>query len=288
MKNNRKLPRHNKKRNSALIYEFLIRHISKCLIEGRKEEANKAMNLSAKYFSKGSPLQNELSLFSTILKANVKSKDSAQKILDVVCRTAENMNARVLDEYKSKLIKDINYTFKNPNFYDVKVPNYTVYSSLQTLMNESRNKKKTLNIIDKVKFEDNITDYLMRESKIVDDPLKSNPDYSNAVYKFLTQKFHKKYEGKLTESQKRLLTQYSVFLISNKPNALKEVISKEIGKIKTSLTLIKDESIRKDGDLMKKLHECRKSFDNFSCDEVTESKILEILQYIKLVDELES
>ena len=282
------MKRSNKKRNSALLYEFLIRHISKCLVEGKKDEAKKAVAISTKYFSKGMPLQTELSLFGTVLKANVKSKESAQKILDAVCRTAQHMNARVLDENKSKLIKDINYTFKNEGFYDVKVPNYTVYSSLQSLINESRLKKKTLNIVDKVKMEDNVVDHLMRENKKPEDALKVNPNYSNTVYKFLTQKFHKKYEGKLTESQKRLLTQYSVFLISNKPDALKEAISNEVGKIRKSLMSIKDESIKKDGDLMKKLQECRKSFDNFTYNEINEAKILEILQYVKLVDELEN
>lgn len=282
------MKRSNKKRNSALVYEFLIRHISKCLVEGKKDEAQKAVAISTKYFSKGMPLQAELSLFGTVLKTNVKSRESAQKIIDAVCRSAQHMNARLLDEQKSKLIKDINYTLRNENFYDAKIPNYTVYSSLQFLLNESRNKKK-LNIADRVRMEENISDHLLREQKkLAENPLKINPAYSNTVYKFMTEKFHKKYEGKLSESQKRLLTQYSVSLISNKTDALKEAISKEIGKIKKSLINIKDESIRKDGDLMKKLQECRKSFDNFSYDDLSESKILEILQYIKLADELES
>lgn len=281
------MKRSNKKRNSALLYEFLIRHISKCLVEGKQDEAKKAVAISTKYFSKGTPLQAELALFGTVLKTTVKSKESAQKIIDSVVRHGQFMNARLLDEHKSKLIKDINYTFRNESFYDAKIPNYTVYSSLQFLLNDARNKKKMLNIVDKVKMEESISDYLLREQKN-ETSMKLDPSKTNTVYKFMAQKFHKKYEGKLSESQKRMLTQYSVSLISGKTDALREAISKEIGKINKSLMNIKDESIRKDGDLMKKLHECRKSFENFSSTEVTEAKMLELLQYIKLVDELEN
>ena len=282
------LKRTNKKRNSGLLMEFLIRHISRCLMNGKKEDAQKAVALSTKYFSEGTPLNKELSLFGTILKANVKTRDSAQKILDSVCRDAEKMNVRILDEQKSKLIKDINHTLKQEDFYDAKIPNYTVYSSLQTLLNEARNKNKTLNIADKVRIEENISEYLIRNPVVVKDPLKTNPNYNNAVYGFLMQRFHKKYEGKLNESQKKLLTQYALYLISNKQENLKESISKEISKIKNSLMSVKDDLIQKDVDLMKKINECRKKFSSFSVDEITEQKVLEILQYMKLVEEVES
>jgi len=280
--------RHNKKRNSALLYEFLIRHISKCLVEGKKDDAKKAVALSTKYFSEGTPLRGELSLFSTVLKANVKSKDSATRIMDAICDNAQRMNVRLLDEQKSKLIRDINYTFKQEDFYDAKIPNYTVYASLQTLLNEARNKKKTLNIVDRVKIEERVSDYLTRIPPVQEDPLKVNPNYSTTVYNFLMQRFHRKYEGKLNESQKRLLTQYALYLISNKQEVLKESVSKEIGKIRNSLLAVKDDLLKKDSDLMGKITECRKKFSSFVVNEITEQKILEILQYMKLVEEVES
>lgn len=280
--------RHNKKRNSALLYEFLIRHISKCLVEGKKAEAQKAVALSKRYFSEGTALRGELSLFSAILNNRVKSKESAQRVLNATYEVASKMNARVLDEQKSKLIKEINYTFQEESFYDAKIPNYTVYASLQTLLNEARNKKKTLGIVDKVKIEESVADYLTREKKVAEDPLKINPNYSNTVYGFLMQRFHKKYEGKLNESQKKLLTQYSLHLMSNKPDSLKQFVLSESKKIRTSLQNLQDESLKSDKDLSNKLLECRKKFESFSLDEITEQKILEMLQYMKLVEEVES
>lgn len=280
--------RHNKKRNTALLYEFLIRHISKCLVDGRKDEAKKAAALSAKYFGNDAPLRNELSLFSSFLKSNVSSTDAARRILEAVCKASESMNARLLDEQKSKLIKEINYTLKEEDFYNSKIPNYTVYASLQTLLNESRLKKKVLNVIDRVKVEENLCEYLTKPKSIKQESLKVNPNYSTTVYNFLIKRFHKKYEGKLNESQKKLLTQYSLYLISNKEQQLKEVVNKEVARIKNSLISIKDESIRKDQDLANKILECRKRFSSSSFEEVNESKILELLQYMRLIEEVES
>lgn len=282
------MKRCNKKRNSALLYEFLIKHISKCLVEGKKTEAQKAVDISKQYFSVGTPLHSELALFNNILKTEVKSKEAAHKIIDAVCEASTRMNVRQLDEQKSKLIKDINYKLKEQSFYDSKIPNYTVYASVQNLLNDARNKKKTLTIADRVKLEENVATFLTREVTVAPNPLKVNPNYNNNVYKFATQRFHKKYEGVLSEAQKRMLTQYSLSLISNKQDALKECVQKEVKRINMSLMGVKDESVKKDGDLMKKLQEVRKRFEAFSTSVLNEQVIVELLQYMKLVDELES
>lgn len=280
--------RHNKKRNSALLYEFLIRHISKSLVAGKKEDAQKAVALSKKYFSEGSPLRKELNLFSAVLGNTVKSKEAARRVVEAICSSAAQLNARVLDEQKSKLIKDINYTLNEEEFYDAKIPNYTVYASIQTLLNEARNKNKTLQIVDKVKLEESVADHLTRTPVIKENPLTINPNYSNTVYNFLMQRFHKKYEGKLNEAQKNILTQYSLYLISNKKEVLAETVKKEINHVKLSLSNIKDSDIKNDKDLMEKLNECTKKFSSFALAEITEQKILELLQYLKLVEEIES
>jgi hypothetical protein len=279
--------RHNKKRNSALLYEFPIRHISKCLVEANKDEANKALAISKKYFAEGTALRRELDLFSAILKTNVRSKDSAQKILNAVCESASRMNVRLMDEQKSKLIREINYTL-NPAVYDYKIPNYTIYASIQTVLNEARNKNKSLDIVSKVKIEESILEHLTRNAETQEDLLKVNPNYSNAVYKFLIQRFDKKYEGKINENQKKLLMKYAVYLISNNNQQLKEYLATEINRIKLGLKSVKDESIRKDSDIMKKIGECYSKFSTFGVDDLNDQKILEVLQYQRLVEEVES
>ena len=87
--------RHNKKRNTALLYEFLIRHVSKCLIESRKAEANKAVGLLKKYYKSG-PLREELDLFDSALQSKVQTAEYASKVLSEQRRSviADLMKAR--------------------------------------------------------------------------------------------------------------------------------------------------------------------------------------------------
>jgi len=281
---------HNKRRNSALLMEFLVRHISKCLIEGNKKEANKALVISKKYFGENSLLKKELCLFGSILNTNVKTKESAYKILGSVCESAFQMNARALDEQKSKLIKEINYTLKSADFYNYKIPNYTVYASIQILLNEARNKNKILNIVDKVRIEENVIEHLTRtEQKANLQEAKLNPSYNDTVYKFLVQRFNKKYEGKINENQKNLLMKYAVYLASaNKDQDIKKCIISESIRIKNSLKDIKDADVQKDKDLVAKLSECYEKFNSNKFSEINDENVLEILQFQSLVDEVES
>lgn len=280
--------RHNKKRNSALLYEFLVRHASRCLIDSRKDEAKKVVDISKKYFSKGAPLFDELSLFNNLLKTRVKSRESAQRVLTSVYNHAERSNARLLDAEKSRLIKEINYTFKDEEFYDYKIPDYTVYASIQTLLNEVRSKKKALTDVEKIKLEDSITEHLVQAEGETKPNLTVNPNYNNAVYKFVVERFHKKYDGKLSETQKKLLTKYAVYLISENKDSFKKELQKEVDIVKTKLKTVTDPAIRNDKDLSQKLTECYKKFVSSNFESIDDNTVLEILQYMKLVEEVES
>lgn len=282
--------RHNKKRNSALLYEFLVRHISNCLINDDKEQARKAVAISKKYFSSGSPLRKELDLFKSVLDTNVKSKTSAQKILNEVYSVASRMNIRELDTQKSKLIKEINHTFEDSNVYGYKVPHYAIYASVHTLLSDRRNKKKMLESVDRIKLEDNIVEFLTsdKEKDNITETLKKNPNYNNAVYKFVVERFHRKYDNKLSERQKKLLTKYAMYLISENKGIMKSSIQKETEHIKQRLRTVKDESLRKDSEVMGRLSECYKKFVTTDFDNISEDTVLNLLQYMKLVEEVES
>ena len=279
----------NKKRNSALLYEFLTRHISKCIIEDKKEEANKTLDICKKFFYEGSPLRNELNLFQSVLTSKVSSRDSMSKIVEYACRYASLMNSRILDEEKSKLIKEINYNL-DKQLYDHKVPNYMNFSSLQILFNESRNKQKKLNEIQKIKFKDSLVCRLMESATPASAKIKLDPQHNNAVYKILVNKFHEKYASSLTENQKKFLIQYASYMISEDKNAWSQFVNKENTRILGSLTNIKDQKLKEDKELMKRISECVEKYKTGVLSESIndEKVILELLHYVKLADEVNS
>jgi hypothetical protein len=280
--------RHNKKRNTALLYEFLIKHVSHCVVNENKDEVDKTLSILKKYFSKGMPLFEDLKLFKTILNTTVKSRESAHKILDNICESASKYNVRDLDLQKSKLIKEINYAYKDKSVYNYKIPHYTVCASVQTLLNNVRNKKKYLTTIEKVQLEDKVTDFLLLEKINKPAPLKKNPIYNNTVYKLIVNKFHEKYFDKLNENQRNFLMKYSTYLITEDKEHFKKEILIETKNIKQDLKNIKDKEIVEDEDLMKKINECYENFMVKDFDDVSEENVLVVLQYMQLLNEVNS
>ena len=160
---------------------------------------------------------------------------------------------------------------------------------MQTLLNEARFKKSVIDEVKKIQLEDYIVDFLLKETQEKDgDVLKINPQYNNAVYKFVVNRFHQKYDGKLNESQKKLLMKFIAYQISGKDKDLKEFLTKEIISIGDKIKAIKEESICKDIDLMNKLKECKEKLSTLNFNIIDDKKIYEVLQYLKLIEEIES
>jgi hypothetical protein len=186
------------------------------LIDNKKEEAQKTLDISKRYFTEGSPLKDELNLFSAVLSSKVNSKDTMLRIVDSACKSSANLNGSLIDEQKSKLIKDINHTL-GQNVYEYKVSKYIDYSTLQALFTEARNKNKKLSEIDKIKLKDGLVQRLVENKK--DKPVVFNKQYTNSLQTILVKKFHEKYNDTLTENQKSFLIQYTTSLMSeNKSN----------------------------------------------------------------------
>ena len=57
---------HNKKRNVGLIYEQLIRYASKCILEGKTDRAEIAMQIMKEHFRPGTELYKEFRLFNAL------------------------------------------------------------------------------------------------------------------------------------------------------------------------------------------------------------------------------
>lgn len=289
-KDNKSKRYHNKKRNAALLYEFLIRHISSCLVSNKQEEAKKALDLSKKYFTKGTILNEELRLINSLVNNKVKSKESAHKLVGEILSLSKKIDSKKLDVEKSQLIKEINHNFGMDTVYNYKVPNYTIYASVNNLLTDSINKKSRLSPVDKIKFEDSIVEHLTKqvvtESKPVD--IKSNPKYNNLIYKFIVERFHKKYENTLSPNQKKLITDYALYLVSEDKETFVKEIKTQFATISKKLSTIKDKSLVENKELMTKINECSNKLSTLDINNITETSIVSVLKYIQLSEEVDS
>ena len=279
--------RHNKKRNTALLYEFLVRHVSKCLVEKRGDEAVKAVNLIKRHFKVG-PLREELDLFNAAFQSNIKTREYAMRVLSAVLEEAKNINANKLDVAKGKLIKEINKTFESRDIFSHKIPHYVMYATLQTLINDESGKKKLP--FSKLQMEERLVDFISKprtSEQTLNESLRMDPVYNNAVYRIVVNKFEKKYDGVLSENQKKLLTRYALSKISNNSNPLEAFIVAECSRIFNKLDFITDRQIVEDKDLMKKIQECKAKLRSRDISG-NDSDIVMMLRYMSLADEVAS
>lgn len=279
--------KHNKRRNSAILFEMLIRHSVSCLTEDKKDEVAKTLNVIKKFFSKGTPLSEELKAFRTLLNSHVKSPETAQKILSEVCKFTKTLSAKNIDKQKSLLLKEINYHLDAKTIFGYRIPEYRTYATVQVLFNNARTKGNPLDNVEKYKLEESIVERLTK-GKIEEntDMLKVNPKHSELVHRFATKRFTEKYQSVLSEDQKLLLTRYAASLLSESDKSFKNYLAAEVEKIKQSLSSVKDPELMKDYQLMSRINESKEKLINESFDVVNDEKIVRLLQYMALAGEI--
>ena len=173
---------HNKKRNVGIIYELLLRNISNSLIEGNQDAAQVALNIIEKRFDRSTELYKEFRLFNALAKATVSDSSVAAAILSEAKNASRRCDRQKIDREKSLLIRDINHSLQDSDFYHRRIPEYKVYATIQTLLNDWRLEDKA-DLSRVVKFESFVVENLLKEKLSVDIEDHANPDINNLVVK---------------------------------------------------------------------------------------------------------
>ena len=123
--------KHNKKRDTGLVYEFLIRKLSHAMINKNHDATQKTLEITRRYYGDGAPLSEERELFDVIRNARGLSESAARRVLGEIQRAAKEMDVKKIDIKKSNLIKEINYSFGKNFFFDYRIPEYRLLASIQ-------------------------------------------------------------------------------------------------------------------------------------------------------------
>ncbi len=268
------MTKHNKKRNVGLLHEQLIRYIGSAIIQNDNESASKAMSIITKYFKPGTELYKEFRLFNALVNSPMGDSSISQKVMNEAKNAAGQHDGHRLDQEKSSLIKSINHMLSEENFYDIRVPNYKLYATVQSLLDSWRG-TKVLEITESAKFEHNLTGWLARQPE----PELQQEAVDPLVYKIMLKKFQEKYGNELLPAQKRVVE-----------NAL----VKGVGSLTNELNIAQKEAVRslrefkKNCDnrvLLEKIDRVIENVETFSI-ETDEKKLSRTLQLIELVSEL--
>lgn len=196
------MAKHNKKRNVGLLHEQLVRHASKMTVEGNRPRSDQAVKILIEAFAEGTELLKEFRLFSALVHPKVDDRSIARRIVEESKRACSDHDPHKLNKEKSFLIREINHVIDREDFYNQRVENYKIFSTIQALLNEWRG-KNSLTPEERVRYEVVLEEHLCRGQSEDDLLKKENAD--PLVFNLMIEKFNKKYSNKLSEQQIDLL-----------------------------------------------------------------------------------
>jgi len=274
---------HNKKRNVGVIYELLLRNISDCLIRDDKPAAQKALNVIEKKFKKGSELYKEFRLFNALIKSTVSSSSVAAAILTEAKQAARRCNVSALNKEKSLLIREINHNLQDSKFYHRRIPEYKMYATIQTLLNDWR-KGDDANFSRTIQYESKVVENLLEKKNVPNLDADVNHDVNSLVINIMTEKINKRYKGRLNNEQIDLMRDYVFSLSDDKGDKIKDTLIGVKDNILSDLILFREDT--KNDVLLDKIDVVREKLLNESFDNINDESISRFLVLIKLRQEL--
>jgi hypothetical protein len=278
--------KHNKKRNSGLVYEFLVRRLGSQLVEQDKEGANHTVEITERYFSDGEPLANELELFRAIRDTRGVSQTTARRVLGEVARQARMQDAKKLDVKKSNLIKELNYTFGRDFFDKHRLPEYRLLASIQLYIDSHRGKRLAENF-QAIQLEDGMVKWMTST------PVKPEKDIEEKVDDLVctmaSKRFNEKYGNSLNAGQKSLLETYVGSLVTEHNEDLLKKVNEDKNRIaKLLVGSYKMKEVQEDKVMKQRYVEAAKKLASLDVSRADENVIEEMMLFHKLAEELSS
>ena len=259
--------KHNKKRNTAILYETLIRELTRAAARGEKRKKLKILSILKENFNKNNILFEELQLYKTLNEQNNYKKETAAKILSETKKRHSKLNKSILFKAQSKVIKQINYELGNDIFENF-IPAFKNFATIYQILNETGNPKNT------VLFEEQIIENLSGFEESGEEKYKAT---DKLVFKTFLEKFNTKYSSSLLNEQKELLSLYSTSF-QNNDLELKIFLNEEVGRLKSVLNSLNKKIIEEDN--KKNILSLLNTFSTRSVDRVMLEKILKVQKLI--------
>ena len=277
--------KHNKIRNTGLLFEFLLRQITSDVLN--KNNNSTAVQIVKQKFNENTELGKELALYNILINKKFKSDSKADYFINEVMRARDDLNNSTLRRERYNLIKEIQSNYDLQKFMSSKVPNYKTYASIFTLFEFN----KSLSPDQKTESFFNIMEHVTTNDKSIklSESVTSLPDDEDLrilTYRTLLEKFNQKYT-KLSGAQKNLLREY-INNISN-TNSLKDTLKEIVKGLKKDLK--QHSKNLKDKVVKIKMTEAIKSIDKFcgvddKSNVVKDEYVIQTMRYLELVKEV--
>jgi hypothetical protein len=274
--------KHNKKRNTAFLYEALLKEVTKAIISGDRETKRAAINILKESFSPKTILSEELELYKTLLDTKEVDNLIAEKIVFQVRQARDDIADADIQEAQSRLINRVNKELSS-GVYSNFVPNYKNIATISQLFSTDEG---NASIKSSVLLEQKIVSS-MTESLSAPSAPKMKP-IDDLVFKSFVSKYNKEYSSGILSEQKELLNRY-ILSFSDNGVDVNIYLNEELGRLHNILSdaLVSDE-IKTDTTMVESTKRVISMIDGFRETPVDKSLIEDVLKIQNLVSEIQT
>jgi hypothetical protein len=223
--------KHNKKRNTAFLYECLIKELTKAIVREDKKRQTITKKVIKEFFNKNSELAKELNLYNSLLDSKSLNESFSRRLLEETKKDFYGLNRKKIFNSQTKLINVMNQQLGSAVFSNF-IPNYKDLASVGLYFHNQKLEAKK-----RIILEQQLVNFLGRKDQL----LTEMKHLDNLEYKTFVNKFNNAYDRSLRTEQKDLLTNYIVSFSDN-GLGLKSFLNEEIGRLKTVVELHISES----------------------------------------------
>ena len=269
--------KHNKKRNTAFVYEALVRELTKSIVKNNKNKQMKIVSIMKEHFAKGTELNKELDLYKSVYETTDIERNIAEKIVVEAKQKYSGLNKKAVFQEQSALINKINKTLSKEIFSNF-VPNYKSLATVYSIFQDA------LPVKDRVLLEESILEHM---SSSAEDMQENKQPIDNIVYSTFVSKFNDEYSTVLNENQRSLLSKY-ISSFSDNGLEFKYYLNEELGQLKERLKNSKNiKIISEDESLKEKIDSVYSILDSYKEKEVDPVLIETMLKTQDLIEEIE-
>ena len=255
--------KHNKKRNTAFLYETMIKELTKAVVNKDLERKKFIVETMKQYFNSNTLLGKELRIYRDLNETSGVDLYTAERLLTESKKDFHSMDRKEIFNLQTELISEINKAVGKETFNNF-VPNY---KNLATIYQIFSNQNSTKELI------------------LLERRTKQMPHINDLTLKTFIKNYNDKYSQSITENQQELLNKY-ILSFSDNGLEFKIYLNEEVARLKSELhTILENKELTTDKGLKEKLTELRTLLESFSRTRIDEKMIVKIMKIQNLIKE---
>jgi hypothetical protein len=275
--------KHSKKKNVALLYEFLVRSLARAMVERDETAGRRASALVSRFFREGSPLREELSVFEAVLSARGLSESGARRVISEARQAARELDRAGIDAEKGRLVGEMNRRLGRDVFTRHRIDEYKLLASLHVLLDPSGP------LHERVSRTAELEEGLVRNMTSRRESPQLSTGADRLVCSIAAKKFQERYGTSLSPRQRKLLDRFVRSDVTGDKRPLVELLERERADMRRTLSgALVDRAVSGDPVMRDRMVEAAGKLRELDVSSPTPETVQEAMLFQRLCEEIES